>query len=42
LPLPSGFHGARISARFLLVRKHNDQNNPDLPFRYGYNYTESV
>lgn len=24
----------RFSARFLLVRKHNDQNNPDLPFRY--------
>lgn len=24
---------ARFTARFLLVRKHNDQNNPDLPFR---------
>ena len=24
----------RFTARFLLVRKHNDQNNPDLPFRY--------
>ncbi len=24
----------RFSARFLLVRKHNDQNNPDLPFRH--------
>ena len=24
----------RFSARFLLVKKHNDQNNPDLPFRY--------
>lgn len=23
-----------FTARFLLVRKHNDQNNPDLPFRY--------
>ena len=24
----------RFTSRFLLVRKHNDQNNPDLPFRY--------
>jgi putative restriction endonuclease len=24
----------RFTARFNLVRKHNDQNNPDLPFRY--------
>lgn len=24
----------RFTARFLLVRKHNDRNNPDLPFRY--------
>ncbi len=24
----------RFTARFLLVKKHNDQNNPDLPFRY--------
>ncbi len=24
----------RFSARFEIVRKHNDQNNPDLPFRY--------
>jgi putative restriction endonuclease len=24
----------RFTARFLLVRKYNDQNNPDLPFRY--------
>ncbi len=24
----------RFSARFEVVRKHNDQNNPDLPFRY--------
>jgi putative restriction endonuclease len=24
----------RFTARFLLVCKHNDQNNPDLPFRY--------
>jgi putative restriction endonuclease len=24
----------RFTARFLIVRKHNDQNNPDLPFRY--------
>ena len=24
----------RFTARFLLVRKHNDQNNPDLPFRF--------
>lgn len=24
----------RFTARFLLVRKHNDQNNPELPFRY--------
>ena len=24
----------RFSARFLLVKKHNDQNNPNLPFRY--------
>jgi putative restriction endonuclease len=24
----------RFTARFLLVRKHNDQNNPDLPFRH--------
>ncbi len=24
----------RFTARFQLVRKHNDQNNPDLPFRY--------
>lgn len=24
----------RFSARFNIVRKHNDQNNPDLPFRY--------
>lgn len=24
----------RFTARFLLVRKHNDQNNQDLPFRY--------
>ncbi|MEY3896657.1 MAG: hypothetical protein RLZZ214_2177 [Verrucomicrobiota bacterium] len=24
----------RFTARFRLVRKHNDQNNPDLPFRY--------
>jgi putative restriction endonuclease len=24
----------RFTARFLVVRKHNDQNNPDLPFRY--------
>ena len=23
----------RFTARFLLVKKHNDQNNPDLPFR---------
>ena len=37
-PLPSASHGARksatASARFLVVKKHNDQNNPDLPFRY--------
>jgi hypothetical protein len=25
---------ARLTARFLLVRKHNDQDNPELPFRY--------
>ena len=24
----------RFAARFLLVRKHDDQNNPELPFRY--------
>jgi putative restriction endonuclease len=24
----------RFTARFLLVKKHNDQNNPDLPFRH--------
>lgn len=24
----------RFTARFLQVKKHNDQNNPDLPFRY--------
>ena len=24
----------RFTARFLLVRRHDDQNNPDLPFRY--------
>ncbi len=24
----------RFTARFNLVKKHNDQNNPDLPFRY--------
>jgi putative restriction endonuclease len=24
----------RFTSRFLLVKKHNDQNNPDLPFRY--------
>ena len=24
----------RFTARFRVVRKHNDQNNPDLPFRY--------
>ena len=24
----------RFSARFLLVRKHNDQNNPNLPYRH--------
>lgn len=24
----------RFTARFVLVKKHNDQNNPDLPFRY--------
>jgi putative restriction endonuclease len=24
----------RFTVRFLLVNKHNDQNNPDLPFRY--------
>ena len=24
----------RFTARFLLVRKHDDQNNPELPFRY--------
>src|SRR6476620_3667130 len=24
----------RFTARFNLVRKHNDQNNPNLPFRY--------
>ena len=24
----------RFTARFLIVKKHNDQNNPDLPFRY--------
>lgn len=24
----------RFTARFLSVKKHNDQNNPDLPFRY--------
>ena len=24
----------RFASRFNLVRKHNDQNNPDLPFRY--------
>jgi putative restriction endonuclease len=24
----------RFTIRFLVVRKHNDQNNPDLPFRY--------
>ena len=24
----------RFTARFLLVKKHNDQNNPGLPFRY--------
>ncbi len=24
----------RFTTRFNLVRKHNDQNNPDLPFRY--------
>jgi putative restriction endonuclease len=24
----------RFTVRFLLVKKHNDQNNPDLPFRY--------
>jgi predicted restriction endonuclease len=24
----------RFSARLEIVRKHNDQNNPDLPFRY--------
>ena len=24
----------RFTARFLLVQKHNDQNNPDLPFRF--------
>lgn len=24
----------RFTARFLVVCKHNDQNNPDLPFRY--------
>jgi putative restriction endonuclease len=24
----------RFTARFQVVRKHNDQNNPDLPFRY--------
>ncbi len=24
----------RFTARFLLVRKHNDQDNPELPFRY--------
>jgi putative restriction endonuclease len=24
----------RFTARFNIVRKHNDQNNPDLPFRY--------
>ncbi len=24
----------RFTARFLLVRKHNDRNNPELPFRY--------
>jgi putative restriction endonuclease len=24
----------RFTARFLIVKQHNDQNNPDLPFRY--------
>ena len=24
----------RFTARFQIVKKHNDQNNPDLPFRY--------
>jgi hypothetical protein len=30
----------RFTARFNLVRKHNDQNNTDLPFRYlaGYGF----